>query len=243
MNAEGKKLLTVLHIFSGDLWAGAEVMVYNLCRRLKEAPELNIMALSMNEGGLTGKLRESGIETYVIPESENIFPVIVLKALRVLKGKKIDIIHSHRIKENFIALSIAKYKSVKHLVTTVHGLPEPPLNNQNGKNPASVRTRLHFFMLKNFFSRVIAVSNEMKRILIQKDRFNDNMLYVIYNGIPMQLNVQPAVQSANSPFRIGTVGRMAPVKDFNLFLETAAEIIRHKDNCRFSILGDGPLKE
>lgn len=243
MNDAAKSRLTVLHIFSGDLWAGAEVMVYNLCGRLKEAPELNIIALSMNEGVLTGKLRESGVETYVIPETKNIFPVIVLKALRVLKGKKIDIIHSHRIKENFLALSIAKYKGVKHLVTTVHGLPEPPLNNQNGKNGAGVRTRLHFFILNNFFSRVIAVSNEMKQILVHRLGFRDSVVEVIYNGIPMQLNIPPAVQSTNTFFRIGTVGRMAPVKDFNLFLEAAAGIKRHEANCRFSILGDGPLKE
>ncbi|MBI5588803.1 MAG: glycosyltransferase [Deltaproteobacteria bacterium] len=243
MDAIPKDRLTVLHIFSGDLWAGAEVMVYNLCGRLKEAPGLDIMALSMNEGVLTGKLRESGVETHVIPESENGFPVIVLKALRLLKGKKIDIIHSHRFKENLLALSIAKYKGVKHLVTTVHGLPEPPLNNKNGKNSASVRTRLHFFMLKNFFSRVIAVSNEMKQILVHRNGFRDSIVDVIYNGIPMQLNIPSAVQSADNFFRIGTVGRMVPVKDFNLFLEAAAEIKKHTANCRFSILGDGPLKE
>ncbi len=56
---------TVLHIFSGDLWAGAEVMVFNLLNTLKDDPELRIIALSLNEGVLTGKLRKIGIE--IIP--------------------------------------------------------------------------------------------------------------------------------------------------------------------------------
>jgi glycosyltransferase involved in cell wall biosynthesis len=36
---------------------------------------------------------------------------------------------------------------------------------------------------------------------------------------------------------------MVPVKDFNLFLDVAAEIKRQTDGVRFTILGDGPLRK
>jgi hypothetical protein len=58
-----KDRLTVLHIFSGDLWAGAEAMIFNLLNALKDEPDLNLIALSLNEGILTAKLREAKIET------------------------------------------------------------------------------------------------------------------------------------------------------------------------------------
>jgi len=42
--------MTVLHIFSGDLWAGAEVVIFNLLTRLNQDGGPRVMALSLNEG-------------------------------------------------------------------------------------------------------------------------------------------------------------------------------------------------
>ena len=92
---------------------------------------------------------------------------------------------------------------------------------------------------------------------MEKYHFNSDKVEVIYNGIPIpfaQRSMPSAPCFMPSVFHIGTVGRMVPVKDFNLFLEIAAEImeqinskseIRNPkfDNVCFSILGDGPLKD
>ncbi len=240
-----KDRLTVLHIFSGDLWAGAEAMVFNLLDRLKDDPGLKIIALSLNEGILTGRLRDAGVEVHTIPEAENSFLKIFLKALNLFKGKKIDVIHSHRYKENLLALLLAKTMGVKRLVSTLHGLAEPPIQ-QDGKNSASLKTKMDYFILKRYFSRVIAVSQEMKKTLVQKHHFREEMVEVIYNGISIPSCPPPPAPRPPTPAprtHIGTVGRMVPVKDFDLFLEVAAEVVRENDRVRFSILGDGPLKQ
>ena len=252
-----KDRLTVLHIFSGDLWAGAEAMVFNLLDRLKDDPGLKIIALSLNEGILTGRLRDAGVEVHTIPEAENSFLKIFLKALNLFKGKKIDVIHSHRYKENLLALLLAKTMGVKRLVSTLHGLAEPTIQ-QDGKNSASLKTKMDYFILKRYFSHVIAVSQEMKKTLVQKHLFREEMVEVIYNGISVPCSTPTAPRPltpgprppapdprplTNSRFHIGTVGRMVPVKDFDLFLEVAAEVVRENDRVRFSILGDGPLKQ
>src|SRR5437879_6014817 len=65
--------MTVLHIFSGDLWAGAEVVIFNLLSHLNAKPGLQVLALSLNEGVLAEKLRAAGITTYVIPEAYHSF--------------------------------------------------------------------------------------------------------------------------------------------------------------------------
>jgi glycosyltransferase involved in cell wall biosynthesis len=41
---------------------------------------------------------------------------------------------------------------------------------------------------------------------------------------------------------IGTVGRLVPVKGFDLFLEVAREVVTQADQVSFSVLGAGPLK-
>src|SRR5438046_10403904 len=56
----------------------------------------------------------------------------------------------------------------------------------------------------------------------------------------------PTISSAcprSESFHIGTVARMVPVKGLDLFLDVAAALRRETQFVRFSILGDGPLRE
>jgi L-malate glycosyltransferase len=236
--------LTVLHIFSGDLWAGAEVMIFNLLNRLKDEPELKILALSLNEGILTCKLQELGVETFVIPEAVNTFPAIYLKALRLFRRKRIALMHSHGYKENLLALLLAKSMAVKRLVATLHGLAEPPVLRESPKSAFKLKAKLDYFMLKHTFTRIVAVSQEMKAALIQQCAFSKPKVGLIYNGIRLPQFPQPLADwSTHGPFHIGTVGRMVPVKDFDLFLEVAAGVKKHVPGVQFSILGDGPMKD
>ena len=240
--ASTAEMITVLHIFSGDLWAGAEVMVFHLLKELKKNPRMKIIALSLNEGVLTEKLQNANIETYVFSETEHSFAAILSKASRALGGKKIDVIHSHRYKENLLAFFLAKRNGVKCLVATLHGLSEPPLQGKIGK-PVGLKTKADYFLLKYFFTYVVAVSQEIKQVLVQKYGFRREKIHVVYNGIPLQTAPPLHNHSVDPLFHIGTVGRMVPVKDFDLFLKVAAELRKQTDQVRFSILGDGPLKE
>jgi len=236
-------MITALYIFSGDLWAGAEVMIFNLLTSLKEGREFGIIALSLNKGTLTDKLGAYGIETHIIPESTHSLAGIYTGALRLFKKRKIDIIHSHRYKEDMLAVLLAKSLGIKKLYSTIHGLPEAQFRDRQQGRPVRLQTRMHYYLINSFFTRAVAVSHEMKDFLIRQRFIDESKLEVIYNGIP----VPPADSfSCTSPngkvFHIGTVGRMAPVKDYNLFLETAAEIKKRTGRVRFSILGDGPLR-
>jgi glycosyltransferase involved in cell wall biosynthesis len=106
---------------------------------------------------------------------------------------------------------------------------------------------MDYFLLKHFFSSVVAVSQEMKSVLVRQYGFREAHVDVIYNGIDTSRflpSLAPTCESENNrPFYIGTVGRMVPVKDFDLFLEVAGETKKRAENVRFRILGDGPLKD
>ena len=232
--------MKILHIFSGDLWAGAEVMVFTLLRRLNEFPDLKIYALCMNEGILAKNLSKTGIDLTVIPEQKYSLPAILLKAAGKFKTKKIDIIHSHRYKENLIALSLKKILKARILFSTLHGLPEKAGNKQKPSLLGNTKTHLSTYVLKKFFTTV-AVSYEMRNFLIQDNNFYSNKLKVIHNGIELPAASNPLQHKAG--FHIGTVGRMVPVKNYDLFLEIAARIKKKRSDVKFSILGDGPLKE
>ena len=233
--------LTVCHVFSGDLWAGAEVVIFNLLSGLNQDPGLRVLALSLNEGALTERLRNSGVATQVIPEARHGLIGILSRATAALRGAGVTILHSHRYKENVLAWLLARRLGTRELVTTMHGLPEAPTTSGPQALRARGRASLDFFLLRRRFSTVVAVSDEMKRTLIGGHGFRESQVEVIRNGgrFPQRTSTPRASGTA---LHIGTVARMVPVKGLELFLEAAAEIRRHVPAVRFSVLGDGPLR-
>jgi glycosyltransferase involved in cell wall biosynthesis len=160
----------------------------------------------------------------------------------VLKRENIGVLHAHRYKENLLALLLAKRLGVRELVTTMHGLPEAPQNRGAAVRAVGLMHRLDLFIVSTFFSKAVAVSSEMQRVLLDRYGFREDRLRVIRNGgrFP-DLVAAPGAESR--PLHIGTVGRLVPIKGLDLFLEVAAAIRRQEPNVRFSILGDGPLRE
>jgi L-malate glycosyltransferase len=231
--------ITVLHIFSGDLWAGAEVMICTLLAALKEDPTHRMICLALNEGTLSTRLCDAGIELYVIPEARTGFLRVALNAYKLLKGRKIDIIHSHRYKEHGLALLLSRMMRIDKLIATVHGLPEPlaGMLQKSGHLKAVISN----FILRRYFSRVVAVSEEMRDALVKMYGHSRSKLDVIYNGIAGLDHMHRHRTGRADEFHVGTVGRTVPVKDFQLFIYIAAELRKRSKRARFSILGDGPL--
>lgn len=226
-------------------------MIFNLLNRLKDDSKLNIIALSLNEGELTEKLRDAGIETHVISEQQHSFLQIYLIALRYFKNRKIDVIHSHRFKENVLALMLSKFIGARRFFVTLHGLPEPQLIKKRGLAGIAFKTWINYFLLKTFFTRIIAVSLEMKSVLVRQFSFKEEAVLVIHNGIPVPhedehtagLQHYHTGKAVDQNILIGSVGRLVPVKDYDLFLDIAASMKQKSNSVSFSILGDGPLKD
>ena len=234
--------MTILHVFSGDLWAGTEKMACTLLRRLQGHSDLELLALSLNDGTLSRALQEAGIATLVIPESRHSFGEIFLRALHHLKGRKIKIIHAHGYKQNLLALLIGRCKGVKCLISTLHGLSESYPIRPPSKDSIGFKTQMDYFLLRRAYTQAIAVSHDIKNVLISRHGFDEAKIKVIYNGIEIP-KLKAMRRAENSAIHVGTVGRMVPVKDFGLFLEIAAVLRKKMVNVRFSILGEGPLKE
>lgn len=229
---------TILHILSGDLWAGAEVAIFNLLSQLRHSPEWDLMVLALNDGILTERLRGVGIETHVLPEARTSFVGLCLAAHRLLRRRPIVIVHSHGYKENLLAFLVGRRLGVARLTSTLHGLSEPHVR---GAARARVTARLDYLLLRGCFDRAVAVSADMKRVLVSAHRFRESHVEVIHNGIPVPASA-PQPMRPSGVVHIGSVGRMVPVKRFDLFLDVAAHLRQATDRVRFSLLGDGPLR-
>ena len=216
-------------------------MVFNLLNRLQQYHNLELIAFSMNDGILAQKLKETGIETHVISEKENNFLQIYKKVRGILRGRKVYFIHSHRYKENLLAVLLRPFFPSARLLTTIHGLPESFSGIKKLKSNSI--SKLNSFAVRNFFTSIVAVSYEINDSLIRNCRFPPEKVTVIHNGINVPVRTEASSHIQHNGFHIGTAGRMVPVKDYHLFLDIAAAVTKEAPHVRFSILGDGPLKD
>src|SRR6185437_13306004 len=114
----------VLHIASGDLWAGAEVQAFTLMSHLARMRDTEVAAVLMNEGTLADKLRSAGIESHVIQEG-TVGPLRILAGIwSILSVWRPDVIHTHREKENILGCLANRACRNVPSVRTLHGAQE-----------------------------------------------------------------------------------------------------------------------
>lgn len=244
---ESNKKIRVCHLASGDLWAGAEVQICTLLSQLQKLPTLKMSAIILNEGELLKRLTGSGMDVHLINEKSNSFFQILKDAGKYLREKRIDLIHSHRYKENILAALLKKQGVSQYIVQTIHGEAEPFKGIDKIKSMIS--TSLNHYYTKKYFDRIVTVSEDIKnRANIVFDR---KRLLAIHNSIDLH-KVAPSRNAVDlrtelgieiNQLVIGTAGRLVPVKGYDIFLKAANLIREYSPETIFVLAGDGPLRE
>jgi len=238
--------ITILHIASGDLWAGAEVQLYTLVRALHHSPGVSVRVILLNHGVLEEKLHEEGVDVLVLTETSLSSLQILLRIKRSISEQRPDVIHTHRLKENILG-SIAGYLAGGvPSMRTAHGAPEHPPSWR--QLPKLITRSLDRLAGKYIQRKIIAVSGDLAVLLRQT--FPSRKIHVIENGIDLNSLYNHAVESTSAAdtkpdtLRIGLAGRLAPIKRVDLFIKTARYIQdNHPDiKAEFYIFGDGPLR-
>ncbi len=80
-----KNPVNVLHIASGDLWAGAEVQLFTLAKALENNTNTKVHIILLNHGRLEKELISCGIDVTVLDESTLNGFQILHKLIHVIK--------------------------------------------------------------------------------------------------------------------------------------------------------------
>lgn len=240
--ASDKPHITVTHIISGDLWAGAEVQVYQLCRALNASEDISVNAVVFNPGILHDKLIELGIPVTLADEA-NSGPLAIARTIAShCKTNKTNLVHTHGFKENVLGILGKELARVRYSVRTVHGNPEQKLV---WKKPYKwVLNRLDIFLGKYRQQAIIAVSSQLETTLeyifpkMVRKIFN----FVDYDEIRNQW-LPLDTSSIGKTIRIGIVGRLVPVKRVDIFIRTIALLNNSGLKCKGVVIGDGPQNQ
>ena len=243
MNPEQQRSLKLVHIASGDLWAGAEIQLFTLAKQLEKSGSVSLSVILMNHGRLEKELLDNKIDTYVFDEQKYSSLYILYRVYKLLLIIKPDIIHTHRLKENITGSIAGLLAGTNILIRTVHGAPEhkPPLY----KIWKHIYIYLDGICGKYIQKRIIAVSQELSEVLSRD--FDKEKISVIENGIDLQAVKSQALCRTTLPgspdsIKIGIICRLVPVKRVDLFIDIAKNITdMHPGTVEFYVFGDGPL--
>lgn len=235
---------------------GPALHVMNLWRRLDSARFQQILVVGSEregEGSLLAQARSQGIDPVVIRElvtalTPHVRDVVALvKLCRLIRQTRPHIVHTHTAKAGFLGRLAARLCGVPVIVHTYHG---HVLRGYFGPITTRLVRRVER-MLAGITDRIVAVSAQVKLELAAYEVAAPDKISVI----PLGLELEPFLSS--SGFRgelrrelgfgaadpiVGIVGRIVPIKNHGLFLRAAARIARESANCRFVIVGDGPLR-
>jgi glycosyltransferase involved in cell wall biosynthesis len=219
----------VVHLISGDLWAGAETATYHLLVELSRRDSVHVGAILLNEGELARRLRgHPAIETIVEDEARQSFATLARRVRRHCADA--DLVHAHRYKENFLAALTGR-----PWVATQHGRPEPTAGWRSALQRGLVH-RLDQVVKRRRASCVIAVSSEVEEWL--RAHAHQSRVARVGNGIPDFAAAQRVRPWSERPLRVGVLARLFPVKGLDLAIEALAAT-RGAD-LELEIIGDGP---
>ncbi len=246
VNHPKPRKIRVCHLASGDLWAGAEVQVANVCRGLIDTGMVEVSAVVLNNGRLAKELQSLGTGVTVIDEQGNTWWQILWRLTHYLRSRPVDILHTHRYKENILGCMAAKISGVTHVVRTVHGSTELSSGWKGVK--AKLYKAIDKIVCRYFVSYLIAVSRDISghlertfpgKIIIHIPNCIDERRLVPTTGREekrLELGLRP------SEFVIGTVGRLNPVKGTEYLIRAVPEIVKRREDVRVLVVGDGPLR-
>lgn len=240
-----KSSLKIMHVASGDLWAGAEVQLFTLVKTLHDLDNISVQVTLLNHGELEKRLRAQGIPVGVIPESEFNGAQILSRLLGEFRLHSPDVVHTHRLKENILGGLAARIAGNIPSLRTVHGAPE---HSPGWLKPhKQILHGLDWFIGRFFQCRIIAVSDALAVLLRQKFPFEK--VTVIENGVDIEAlapfsKPEEKLEKPTTPCKIGLVGRLVAVKRIDIFIETAKRLREHypEFSTQFHVYGDGPLR-
>jgi len=244
------KKTDIIHVISGDLWAGAAVQVYQTLSNMGKDVKTTVLAVLFNDGNLNKKLIANGVPTLVIDEkSESAFKIIT-KLAKIIRNSNCKILHVHAYKEHVLGQLAAILSGRKcFLFRTFHGRTATPKDLSFVREIKSkIIHRIEMIFLNHHRINIIAVSEDLEKFLVHT--FPKAQITQIYNSVHSsdmtdvdRDEIRNGYNVNSGALWIGTLARLVEIKNLTLLIELGKRLISLNIKFRISIFGEGPLQQ
>jgi glycosyltransferase involved in cell wall biosynthesis len=221
-------MTSVVHVQKVKGVSGSEAHLLSLLPALRERGwDATMLVLHEGEPGareFVDRLRASGVPTETSRMRFDLDPRGLLKLGRP------DIVHTHLVHADLLALPAAAVARVPVRVSTKHGFNE---------FRASRALALADRAVARFAQRQIAISAGLARYLAETEGFDASSFTVVHYGI--EAGAEPP--SPPPEPRLVAIGRLIPIKGFDVLLRAFARARAEVPELTLEIAGDGPLAD
>jgi glycosyltransferase involved in cell wall biosynthesis len=191
------------------------------------------------DGWLRERCEHAGIDTHVLRLSGKLDTSWLRMFARLVRQHDVKLIHAHEFGANTYGAMAARLLGIP-LVATVHGR----------YYYAERATRRWAYRIVSHIATMVAVSEDVKRFLVQVTGTAERRIRVVHNGIgrvaPPPADELDRRRSALGIARgeriVGMVGTLYGVKGHRYLLDAAPQILDACPSTTFVIVGHGPLE-
>ncbi len=230
------KNLIIAHIDSHTSWRGGQKQVIELIKGLNKLGQKNVLFCKPSSE-IAKRAEEIRIEVIKLPLKGEWDIISALKLRSFIKKEKVDIIHTHTSHAHTIAiialLGIDTCKLVVSRRVDFH------IHNYFSKK----------YKYGTFVNKIIAVSNAIKRILIE-DGIDPELLVTIKSGFVQgefersdkNSSLRKQLGFSENTVVVSTVAALAPHKAHYVLLKAANVVLKKYPNVKFLFAGEGKMK-
>jgi glycosyltransferase involved in cell wall biosynthesis len=230
----------VLHLIETSEPGGAETVLTYIASNLDPTRYRSLVCV-LEEGWLTDHLRTHGLPYVVIENRKSYDPVFLYELVRLIRRERISLMHSHEF-------MMTVYGSVASKLTGV-----PLIGTMHGKvyYPDKRRRILALRFAVSLCAKLIAVSDDLRRYLVDTLNFDPRKVMTLHNGIDLTryTAASPREESRrhlsipSDALVAGTAGSLFKVKGLEYLLEAAKELSNLYPNFLLIIAGEGDERE
>jgi glycosyltransferase involved in cell wall biosynthesis len=242
VTSQGK--INVLRVITWLPLGGIERRLVELLPRI-HGERFNITLCCLRERGpLAERLEAAGIPVICVPMRSRLDPRGIRNLTRLMRDRHIDIVHSHMYRSNVPATLAGRLARVPVVISQIH-------------NVATWETRRQLWMdrfLCRWRHAVVAVSEEVKREIVDRLRIPPQRCRVIYNGVEVERFNLPRKDPAAlaRPAGAGELGiprenvviimvaRFVAQKNHAALVRVAPRLVAQFPYITFLLVGDGP---
>ena len=171
----------------------------------------------------------------------------LFRLVRLMRQEKFDIVQTYLFSENILGVIAAKLSGIKVVIT---GRRDTGMLCQGGWPHI-----LAYRVTNCWVSKIICVSEAVRRVVLKKEQVGQDKVEVIYNGINInkfedrrskmedRKNLKEKLGIKVEDLIVGMIANFSWIKGHKVLLEAAPEIIEAIPNVKFILIGDGELFE
>jgi glycosyltransferase involved in cell wall biosynthesis len=228
--------ITVMHLINTSGPGGAETACVNLIRGLDPARWRGI-AVVPEKGWLYDEVRRVGGQPVVLDSGSRFdLPRYFVALARLVRQHKVELIHGHLFGPSYSASLLGLLMRLP-VVGTLHG--------QIDLHPKERFKRIKFGLLNRGASRLVFVSESLRRFFLGTGLLRGEITAVIPNGVDAarfsrapDRSLRPAFGASDDEFVIGAIGNVRPAKGYDVLLRAAALLKARSVKYRFVVVGE-----